>query len=140
MKGDPYAGGPWDCVKCRHHRPRAGGALTDSYSRERISCSTFRSSDPLPAARDARTVSNAPSGGQGVRGSFSRRRGGVSFHIADQSGHHRHGVGGGLVVAKSSIVCRIAPLPPESGQIVTVDREGVKQNRFFGDAVVVDGD
>ena len=100
------ADGARDCVRCRHHRPRAGGALIDSYSREQISCSTFRSSDPLPAARDARTASNAPSGGQGVRGSFSRISCSVSLLVADRHGLHRHGAGGGLVAANSSLVCR----------------------------------
>ena len=107
------------CVKCRHRRPRsnwhrAGGALTDSYQRIRIPCSTIRSSDPLPAAMDARTAHNAFSGGQGVRGSLTRRSGGVSLPVASSHGLHRHGAGGGLVVAKSSLVCntRRAPSSP----------------------------
>jgi hypothetical protein len=30
-KGGLHADGARDWVKCRHHRPRAGGVLTDSY-------------------------------------------------------------------------------------------------------------
>jgi hypothetical protein len=102
-----HADGARDAVKSRHRRPRAGGALTDSYSAERISCATLRSSDSLPAAGDARTTSNARSGGQGVRGSFLRRSGGVRFPVADSHGLHRHGAGGGLVIANSSPVGRV---------------------------------
>jgi hypothetical protein len=41
--------------------------------------SACRSSGPLPATMDARTARDATSGGQGARGSFSRRSGTADF-------------------------------------------------------------